>query len=91
MLVPTQAFDEFLRPVDPPMLLVGRNISKGGICLLSDRAVCAPFLGLELTGPGGDLFQILVQIMRSRPRSIIHEVGGEFVCRMATTTSRILR
>ena len=67
------------------------NISTGGICLLNDRAVHAAFLALELSAPGGDLIQVLVQVLRSRPRGGVYEIGGEFIARIANATSRILR
>ncbi len=91
MVIPTQPFDAILHPVDRPCMLVTRNISVSGICLLNDRAMCAAFLGLELFAPGGDLIQVLVRVMRSRPRGNAHEIGGEFITKMANTTSRILR
>lgn len=91
MVIPTQPFDAQLRPIERPSMLFARNISTGGICLLNDRAIRATFLALELSAPGGDLIQVLVQVLRSRPRGNVHEIGGEFVTKMADTTSRILR
>jgi hypothetical protein len=91
MVIPTQPFDTSLRPAERPCMLFARNISTGGICLLNDRAMRAAFLALELSAPGGDLIQVLVQVLRSRPRGSVHEIGGEFITKMANTTSRILR
>lgn len=89
--VPAQAFDAVLKPIDTPFTLVARNISGGGICLLYDRSLRATFLGVELSTPGGELVQILVHVLRSRPRGNIHEIGGEFLVKMATKNSRVLR
>jgi hypothetical protein len=91
MVIPTQALDNMLRPIERPCMLFARNISTGGICLLNDRSMRAAFLALELSAPGGDLIQVLVQVLRSRPRGSVHEIGGEFVTKMANATSRILR
>jgi hypothetical protein len=67
---------------------VARNISTGGICLLSDRIIHAEFLGLELSATAEELVQVLVQVMRSRPRGNVYEIGGEFITKMATIASR---
>lgn len=91
MVIPVQPFDAQLRPCERPFMLFARNISTGGICLLTDRAVVSAFLGLELSAPGGDLIQVLVKVLRSRPRGSIYEVGGEFITKMADSTSRIIR
>jgi hypothetical protein len=83
MVIPTQPFDHLLRPAERPCMLFARNISTGGICLLSDRAHRAAFFGLELSAPGGDLIQVLVQVLRARPRGSCYEIGGEFITKMA--------
>ena len=91
MVIPAQPFDVMLRPADHPCMIFARNISTGGICLLNDRPIRANFLALELSAPGGDLIQVLVKVLRSRPRGSIYEIGGEFVTKMANANSRIIR
>jgi hypothetical protein len=81
--IPVQPFDAMLQPIEAPFMSVARNISTGGICLLSDRTIHAEFLGLELSATAGELVQLLVQVMRSRPRGNVYEIGGEFITKMA--------
>lgn len=91
MCVPTIPFDDRMRQADPPFMAVIRNISTGGVCLLHSQSVRTPFLGIELSAPGGDLKQVLARICRCRPRNGFYEIGTEFVTRMAVSTSRIMR
>ncbi len=85
-IVPVLPLDALLQPIGTPFMLVARNISAGGICLLHDHAITSEFLALEFAAPGGNLVQVLVQITRSRPRGNVYEIGGEFVSKMAPPT-----
>ena len=87
MNVPAQQLDARLNPVDCQFMVVARNISTGGICLLYDRAIQTPFLALELANARSELFQVLVHVRRSRLRGKVHEIGGAFVTKMATESA----
>jgi len=91
MIVPVQPFDAMLRPIQAQFQAVARNLSGGGICLLHTHTVSATFLAIEFVTAEGEVVQVLVQVLRSRSRSQFQEIGGEFLTKLAASTSRILR
>ena len=89
--MPAQAFDQVLRPEGRPFLTVARDLSTNGIGLIHGRAITAKFLALELVTPTGEHIQVLMQVLRCRPRGPYHDIAGQLVTRLASSTSRILR
>jgi hypothetical protein len=84
-------FDDHLRPIGEPFEAVCRNISAGGICLMHQRAIPSEFVVVELSGLGGAPMQMLANILRRRPLGPYHDIGAEFVCKLADSNSQMLR
>ncbi|MBC8355057.1 MAG: PilZ domain-containing protein [Planctomycetes bacterium] len=84
-------FDDDLRPVGSPLQMICRNLSTGGICLINDRAIPNKFLVLELPGGGGMPIQTLAHVLRRRPLGPYQDIGTEFVTKLASSNSKMLR
>ena len=82
-------FDEQLRPVGSPFHTVCRNLSTGGICLINDRAVRSEFLVIELSVAGGIPIQTLAHVLRRRPLGPYHDIGSEFVTKLAAPSVEV--
>ncbi|MBI2480716.1 MAG: PilZ domain-containing protein [Planctomycetia bacterium] len=76
--------DDRLRVVGKPFQTICRNLSTGGICLINDRAIRSDFLVIELMAGGGVPIQTLAHIRRRRPLGPYHDIGTEFVTKLAT-------
>ena len=80
--VPALELNKQLNPVDEPFTTICRNISQGGICLLNERAIVAPFLAVEFSATDQAPIQMLIRILRRRPLGPYHDIGGEFLHKM---------
>ncbi len=84
-------FDDLLRPCSPPFQVLSRNLSAGGICLIHSRSISSKFLVIEMTAAGGVPIQTLAHVLRRRPIGPYHDIGAEFVTKLATSNSKTLR
>jgi hypothetical protein len=74
--------DDAFKPVGPPALLITRDISVGGICLLHDEPLQPKYLVVDL--PAKDTeesLQLVVEILRCRAVDTLFEIAGRFVMR----------
>ncbi len=82
-------FDEQLRPAGPPFQTICRNLSTGGIGLINDRAIRSDFLVIEFRTGGGVPIQTLAHVRRRRPLGPYHDIGTEFVTKLATSNAQV--
>ncbi len=80
-----------LQPCSSPFQILCRNLSSGGICLINDRSIQSDFLVIEMSAAGGVPIQTLAHILRRRPIGPYHDIGAEFVTKLATSNSKMLR
>lgn len=80
----TMPLSENLQPIGEPFATISRNISAGGICLMSDRKVAARFVAVQLPRVEGKTIQVAMEIVRSRHLEGFVELAGKFVSRMYT-------
>lgn len=80
-----QEFDERLNPLGAPFQTVCRNLSAGGVCLVSSRSIDSDLLVIELSATGGVFIQTLAHILRRRPLGPYFDIGIEFVTKLANS------
>ncbi|HUG69547.1 MAG TPA: PilZ domain-containing protein [Pirellulaceae bacterium] len=84
-------FDDRLQATGQPFQTICRNLSGGGVCLISDRAIRSDFVVIELADRGGVPVQTLGRVLRRRPFGPYHDIGTEFVTKLATSNAKMLR
>ena len=84
-------FDDQLRPAGQPFQTISRNLSTGGLCLINDRSIQSDFLVIEFIAGNGVPIQTLAHVRRRRPFGPYHDIGTEFVTKLATSNSKMLR
>ncbi|MEO8497177.1 MAG: PilZ domain-containing protein [Planctomycetota bacterium] len=83
-----QEFDQQLHPVGPPFQTVCRNLSTSGLCLINGHPIGCDFLVIELSAPGAVLIQTLARVLRRRPLGPYHDIGIEFVTKLANSNTK---
>jgi PilZ domain len=68
-----------------PVKMTTANVSLGGAALIHTRFVDAPYLAMDFTVAGIELWQVVFKVLRVQSRGIVYEVGGEFVSRLSRT------
>lgn len=81
MTVPVIPVNEAGDPIGPSFIVVTRDISTSGICLLHTRAVIAKHLVLAISLPGKSPVQIRVRVVRCRAIGRFYEIAAEFTSR----------
>ena len=79
----TLPLNEQMQPVEQPFVTISCNISKSGICLMTDRKISAPYVAVQLPRAGNQKIQMAMEILRRRDIGNFQEIGGKFVARVA--------
>ena len=74
--------DRGLRPLDDPILMMARDVSTHGICLIHAWSLNTDLLILEMPGEGRQGVQLLGEVVRHRVLAFCHEYGVKFLARM---------
>ncbi len=77
--VSIQAVNLDHQPVGLTYTAVTRDISTGGLRLLSPALINTPFLVVKIPLPSGPKKLVLLEVLRCRPFRNFYEVGGQFV------------
>ena len=73
------AVDRFFRPLEEEFMVLSRNISTKGICILYTEPIDANFLALMLPEDSGGNTQVVIEIVRTRRIERAYEFGGRFI------------
>ena len=83
LAIPALPLDEAFKPAGEPFMIMSRNISSGGIGLVSRAPVRVKNLLLDLSARDGKHMQIIAELTRCRSVDGFYDIGGKFVMRTA--------
>lgn len=78
----TLPLNDKMQPTDQAFVTISCNISKSGICLMSDRKITEPYVAVQLPKVGNQKIQVAMEILRRREVAGLQEIGGKFVARV---------
>lgn len=79
---------EQLVPTGPPFQSISRNLSKGGMCFVNDRAMQSAFVLVQFSGAEDIPTQMLARVCRQRPLGPYRDIGTEFITKFATPAAQ---
>jgi hypothetical protein len=88
VLVRTTPVDENLQPIGEELIVTTRDISSGGISLIHQERIEAPYLAVELTDLNGTPLRAMVEVLRRRPLGPFFEIAGRFVVKTYAPMTR---
>jgi len=86
--VPAVMLDQDYQPVGQPFVAICRNLSAGGLCLVSTEGVSTPHLLVKLNAATDSPIQLVTRVRRCRPIRRYFEIGCEFIHRIAGGTEK---